>query len=144
MVDKHQPQLRAMRLPRAIHRRSVNGDVSSMPERVSQRSLAPEWVSPTEHNGTATPRAVLHVALIAPNVAEAERIKGRLRVITPPLWRGGKVYLHIIPEDQLQGSGDLDIRIRQALVDLGFADSTDVGIGPPEETTIGYPSGVTP
>lgn len=101
--------------------------------------MAPDWVSPTEGNGTDLPRAVLHIALLAPN-KEAERfLRGYVRVVKPPLW-DGKVMIHVIPINEKKN--DVDIKLAQAMIDLGLLDSKDLQIGPPDDFTIGYPSGL--
>jgi len=107
-----------------------------VPERVPQRSLAPDWVSPTEGNGSGLPRADLHIALIAGSPEDFAILK-RVRVIQPPLWPG-KIHLHILHSTEFS---DDDLLIRQTVVDLGWADARDVAIGPPASITEGYPSG---
>jgi hypothetical protein len=107
-------------------------DLPSVPEPVRPRSLAPNWSNPTEGNGTGLPRDILHIALIAPSAAAAEIYRRDARLIQPPLWKG-KVQLHIVTIDP-DKSHDIDPLVLQAMVDLGFADSTDIGL-------IGYPEG---
>lgn len=99
--------------------------------------MAPDWRSPTEDNGAATPRDTLHIALLATSSDEV-RALSKVRVITPPLWKGGKIALHVILSKDLK---EADILIRQTLVDLGLADSRDLAIGPPDQLTLGYPTG---
>ena len=99
--------------------------------------MAPDWRSPTEHNGTAVPRAELHIALIADSDKARRLLDRQVRVIKPPYW-DGEIHLHVITNP---GITDDDVFIAQAMVDLGWADSRDVKIGPPDSLTDGYPSG---
>lgn len=96
---------------------------------VPARVLAPDWSPATEDNGADTPRGELHVALLAPDAATAAAWRARARVITPPLWKGGNVRLHVVTFDPGLG----DPRLLLALVDLGLLDSKDAGL-------VGYPS----
>lgn len=98
--------------------------------------MAPNWVSPTENNGAGVPHADLHVALLA-RTPEQALLAHDLRIITPPLW-GGRVLLHIIVSHDMTVD---DLTIKQAMADLGWADSRDLDIGPPASITEGYPSG---
>jgi hypothetical protein len=100
--------------------------------RVPERAMAPDWNSPTEDNGLTTPRGELHVALLAPDADTATQWRKRARVVTPPLWKGGKVSLHVVVHD---ASKDPDASVLLAMVDLGLIDSADAGL-------IGYPSGL--
>lgn len=102
-----------------------------MPDPVPERPLAPDWRSATEGNGADQPRDTMHVALVAPDTATAEVWRRQARLIKPPLWKGGKVMLHVVVIDTTK-SKDLDPLVLQAMVDLGFADSTDLGL-------LGYP-----
>lgn len=115
----------------------------AVPEPVSQRSLAPDWVSPTQDNGVAVPPADLHIALLAPDRDTAELLRGRVRVLKPPYWEGGKVYLHVVLQDQRKSPTykDWDMTILLALADMGVMDTRDLEIGPPADLTLGYPSG---
>lgn len=115
-----------------------------VPAGIPARAVAPDWTSPTEDNGVSAPRAELHIALLVPDRATADLLRNRVRVVRPPLWHGGKIYLHIIPEDQRRRYADMDFKILQAIVDLGWLDASDLDIGPPDQTTIGYPTGVKP
>lgn len=103
--------------------------------------MAPDWRSPTEDNGTAAPRAELHIALLAPNREAMTYLRNNIRVVKPPLWHGGRIYLHVVPLDKKTHS--VDIKVAQAVVDLGWLDAKDLEIGPPEEITLGYPTGLT-
>ena len=98
---------------------------------IPARVLAPDWVPPTEDNGADTPRGELHVALVAPDAATAASWRTRARLITPPLWKGGRTQLHVVHFDLELG----DPRLLIALVDLGLIDSKDAGM-------VGYPSGL--
>jgi len=51
--------------------------------------------------------------------------------VTPPLWKGGKVTLHVVVHDPAKG----DAQVLLALIDLGLIDSADTDL-------IGYPSGI--
>ncbi len=130
MVAKQGTALRPLRLARPGDRSGNRHAVPPVPERVPEHALAPDWNSPTEGNGSATPRGELLVALLAPDAATAAIWRQRARVVTPPLWKGGKVTLHVIVSES---TGDPQILL--AMVDLGLIDSTDAGL-------IGYPSGV--
>lgn len=92
--------------------------------------MAPDWISPTEDNGVSLPRDDMHIALVAPDPETAEIWRRQARLIRPPLWKG-RVHLHIVTIDTTK-SHDLDPLVLQAMVDLGFADSADIGL-------IGYP-----
>jgi hypothetical protein len=116
---------------------SATDPVSPVSNRVPQRSLAPDWISPTEGNGAGLPRTDLHIALVTTSEDEYDYYSSKLRVAKPPLWPG-KVHLHIIMGKDTQSD---DLMIQQALVDLGWADSRDLEIGPPASVTEGYPSG---
>lgn len=141
MVDQRKPALRPMRISLPRDRGGDDGPVPAVPERVPERLMAPDWRSPTEDNGAAAPRADLHIALLAPN-REAERfLRGYIRVVKPPLWHGGKILLHVIPINEKKN--DVDIKVALAMVDLGLLDAKDLQIGPPDELTIGYPTGLT-
>ena len=102
-----------------------------MPNRMAKRPVAPDWNGPTENNGATEPRGELHIALLAPDDATAAAWRTQARVITPALWKGGKVALHVITFDQNAG----DPALLMALVDLGLLDSKDAGF-------VGYPSGL--
>lgn len=114
-----------------------------MPGLVSRRAVAPDWASPTEGNGAGCPPGDLHVALIAPDRAAAAQLR-RVRVIKPPLWRDGRVFLHVIVDTDRTRHRDVDLRVLQAVVDLGWADAADLDIGPPADLTLGYPSEDSP
>jgi hypothetical protein len=94
--------------------------------------MAPHWQGPTEHNGLHTPRAELHVALVAPDRETADLWRRLARVVTPPFWKGGKVRLYVIHAEKAK---DIDTTVALAMVDLGILDSADVGL-------VGYPSGL--
>lgn len=143
MVDQQKRRLQPLR----INRPSNSGgrpsrSVPDMPPAVPARAVAPHWGSPTEGNGSDLPRAALHIALLAPDAETANSLQRRLRIVKPPLWKGGKVHLHIIvqPPDGFP----VDPYIGQALVDLGLIDSADVGLTEPDSVTIGYPAGAKP
>ena len=131
------PEHRAMQ-PLRFKRTGDQGQphrlVSHVPEPVPPRSVAPDWNSPTEDNGVTAPRADMHIALVAPDPATAEIWRRQARLIRPPLWKG-KVFLHVVTIDKDKSKG-VDPLVLQAMVDLGFADSTDIGL-------IGYPEGHT-
>lgn len=129
-----------MRLNRPSDSSPTDRSLSPVPGPAPARPVAPDWKSPTEGNGSTTPRADLHIALVAPNPKTAHFLRDRIRIVRPPLWHGGKVYLHIIPEDQ-RSEDDIDILLAQTLADLGLADAADMHIGPPDGVTLGYPSG---
>lgn len=126
-----------MRIGGASDSRATTGGVPQLPERVPTRAMAPDWSSPTDSNGSGLARADLHIALVAGNPEEAALL-ARVKVIQPPLW-DGKVHLHVIVNEH--NFSEDDIHILQAMVDLGWADSRDVHIGPPAGLTLGYPSG---
>lgn len=129
MVSEHR-RLQPLRIDRSGNPGPTPRRVPDLPERAPARPVAPDWTSPTEGNGTAQPRATLHVALLAPDTATAALWTRQARVITPPLWKGGSVELHVVVLDGDHG----DPRLLQALIDLGLIDSTDAGF-------VGYPSG---
>lgn len=139
MASNRQRPLRPVRLAIPRRDREQHDVLSEVPDRVPQRSLAPDWSSPTEGNGLDTPRDVLHIALLARNEADAERLK-TITIIKPPLWKGGEIKVHVIVSKDMTRD---DILIRQTLVDMGWADSRDLDIGPPAERTLGYPSGAS-
>lgn len=120
-----------MQIPRSRNIIGTGRIVHRVSELISERSVAPDWTSPTEGNGVDTPRDELHIALIARNDAAAEALEA-IYVIKPPLWKGGKVELHVIRADKRSQD---NLTIRQALADLGLADSRELEILP-------YPSGV--
>lgn len=99
--------------------------------------MAPDWRSPTLDNGTTAPRGKLHIALVADTPEARTLLEQHVRVIKPPYW-DGDIHLHVITNP---GMTDDDVYILQAMVDLGWADSRDVQIGPPASLTDGYPSG---
>ena len=137
MAANQRRPLRPLQLNRTTkHLVELGSRVSKLPDRVPQRSLAPNWVSPTEGNGAGLPRTDLHIALIADSIDSA-LILERIKVVQPPLWPG-KVHLHIITGGTLTPD---DVLIEQTLADLGWADSRDLHIGPPASVTQGYPSG---
>jgi hypothetical protein len=131
MVASNGRPMRALQLPRTIHRGEPDGGVPNLPEPIPARAVAPDWSGPTEDNGLATPRGELHIALLAPDAATAATWRTRARVIIPPLWKGGKVQLHIVTQDPAMG----DAKILLAMIDLGLIDAQDAGI-------VGYPSGL--
>ena len=131
MVDRARPALRPMRLPGAVDRREPDSPVPPVPEHVPERPLAPDWRGATEDNGLDQPRGVLHVALLAPNEHVAAEWRQRARIVVPPLWKGGKVTLHVVTVDDEAPS--LNEQLLFALVDLGLLDSADAGL-------VGYPS----
>lgn len=100
--------------------------------------MAPDWVSPTEGNGSDAPRADLHIALIAPNNETAKLLRD-VRIVKPPLWKGGKIWLHILTPKKGLG---IDLSVAQAMVDLGLIDARDIDIAAPDAITEGYPSGL--
>ena len=108
------------------------------------RAVAPDWQSPTLDNGLAAPPGDLHVAIVVPDAATAALLRGNVRVVKPPLWKDGHIYLHVIVSDDRHGAAGIDIRLAQAMADLGLLDAADLGIGPPDGITQGYPSGLTP
>lgn len=128
--------LRPMRIARPRTPGVGDGDLRPVPDRVPERAMAPDWVSPTEGNGTDAPRADLHVALVAPNAEVAKQLRD-IRVIRPPLWHGGRILLHVLTAKKGLG---VDLTVAQAMVDLGLLDSKDLDIGPPDEITEGYPT----
>ena len=136
MVASKRP-LRPMRIDRPRSGGRDDGDLRPVPDPVPERAMAPEWVSPTEGNGSDAPRADLHIALVAPNKEIAGQLN-TVRVIKPPLWKGGKVYLHVLIADKAM----VDLKVAQAMVDNGLLDSRDLQIGPPDGLTAGYPSGL--
>lgn len=103
--------------------------------------MAPDWRSPTEDNGAAAPRADLHIALLAPDKEALKYLRNNIRVVKPPLWHGGRIYLHVIPLDKK--THNVDMKVALAAADLGMVDARDLEIGPPEDLTLGYPSGLT-
>ena len=110
--------------------------MSNMPKLAPARAMASNWSSPTERNGQGLPRTDLHIALIARSQAMATALAG-VQVVRPPYWPG-RVSLHVIISPDMTTD---HVMIRQAAVDLGWADSRDLLIGPPAELTLGYPSG---
>lgn len=134
MVSNSRHTLPPMRVPRTGNRSQQASDLPQLSERVPIRELAPNRRNPTEGNGTSTPREQLHIILLARNHNTANLLKNHVRVIKPPLWRGGEVLTHIVESENLSSD---DILIRQAMVDLGWADSKDLDISgyPPSETT---------
>jgi hypothetical protein len=137
MATPQRRSLPPLRINRSINPGSEPISVSQLPSGKPQRSLAPNWISPTEGNGTGLPRTDLHIALVTTSEDEYDYYSSKLRVAKPPLWPG-KVHLHIIMGKDTQSD---DLMIQQALVDLGWADSRDLEIGPPASVTEGYPSG---
>ena len=127
-----------MRLTRPRRPSDGDGDLPDVPIDVPERAMAPDWVSPTEGNGSDAPRAELHIALIAPNAEVAKQLR-TVRVVKPPLWKGGKILLHVLTPNRL----GIDLSVAQALVDLGLVDSKDVTIEAPDGIELGYPSGLT-
>lgn len=140
MATTKRPPLRPLRLIRTSSDRGRDSDLPHVPQPVPARALAPNWRSPTEDNGLSAPRADLHIALIAPDADTAKQLR-KVRVVKPPLWQGGKIFLHVITERK--GWGMDDYKIMQAVADLGWADARDLQIGPPDAVTNGYPSGST-
>ena len=132
LVASERPALRPMRVNRTGSRGGSDSSVPVMPEPVSPRPVAPDWSSPTEGNGLAQPRGKLHVALLAPDAETARVWRQRARIVTPPLWKGGKVQLHVVIHDAARQP---DAAVLLAMVDLGLIDSADAGL-------IGYPSGL--
>lgn len=114
-------------------------DLPPVLDRSAQRSLAPDWVSPTEGNGAGLPRADLHIALVVRSAEELTGLANRIKVVQPPLFNG-KVHLHFVINHDANTD---DVMVRQAMVDLGWADARDLDIGPPASITEGYPSGTT-
>ena len=141
MATRTQQPLRPLRITRPRNPGQISDALSELPEPVPTNPVAPDRHGPTEDNGLTAPRAELHIALIAPNRETAELIRGHIRIVKPPLWHGGKIYLHVITEDRRSKTIGIDARVLQAVVDLGFADARDVEIAEPDEFTIGYPSG---
>jgi hypothetical protein len=139
MDSNGRPAVRIVRRREPRDNGATVHSVLRVPERGPRRTVAPDWVSPTEDNGLAIPRDTLHVIVLAHNEAARALLANNLRVVTPPLWKGGEVQLHIVTSHNLNTD---DIRIRQTLVDLGLVDSYDVDIAVPT-TTDGYPSGDT-
>lgn len=130
MVAKQGTALRPLRIARAGNRSIPGSSLPPVPDRVPRHLVAPDWVGPTEGNGSDTPRADLHVALLAPDHTTANLWRPRARVVTPPLW-AGKVHLHVVVMDVIHG----DPEVLLAMVDLGLIDSVDAGL-------VGYPSGL--
>lgn len=117
-----------IRLPGSVVQR--DSPVLPVPEEVPARLVAPDRLGPTEGNGVAVPREVLHVALVAPDRKTAAIWRGLARVVTPPLWKGGQVQLHVITKEE---GNTVDTTVLLAMVDLGLISSKTAGI-------IGYPS----
>jgi hypothetical protein len=115
-------------------------DLPGVPQPVPASGMASDWIGPTEGNGTGLAPADLHIAILAPDRKTADSLKGRVRIIRPPLWQGGRIFLHVIPEDQRKRLKGVDMTILLAMVDLGMIDSADAEIGPPDDLTVGYPS----
>ena len=123
--------VRPLRVPRPRPGGGPGRDLPAVPGRVPEHVLAPDWSGPTEDNGATTPRGELHVALVAPDAATAAAWRRTARVITPPLWKGGRVNLHVIHIAEPLG----DPALLMAMVDLGLIDAKDAGF-------VGYPSGL--
>lgn len=132
MVANQDRPLRPLRLTRPGGRGLPDPDLRQLLDPVPARVLAPDWSPATEDNGAATPRGELHVALLAPDATTAAAWRAKARVITPPLWKGGVVRLHVITINPEQHG---DPAVLMALVDLGLIDPKDAGI-------VGYPSGL--
>lgn len=127
-----------LRLNRAGSNRSADHPVPVVLERVPERSVAPDWNSPTIDNGVAEPRGILHIALVIPDAQAFNTLAKRVYVVKPPLWKG-EVRLHAIPEPG-KNDADITLYIKLALIDLGLIDSKDVQIDR-ASIELGYPSG---
>jgi hypothetical protein len=132
MVNQREHHLRPLRINRTGNPSPNDRSMPDVPQRAPARVVAPDWQSPTEGNGLAQPRATLHVALLAPDPTTATLWQRQARIITPPLWKGGKVELHIVVVNE--ETQRADPKLLQTLTDLGLIDATDAGF-------VGYPSG---
>lgn len=141
MADSPRAPLRPLRISRGGSVGTRSDSVPGVPEPVPAGGIPPDWRGPTEGNGDGLPPADLHIALLAPDRDTAEKLRGRVRIIRPPLWKGGRIFLHVIPETQRKKYREVDMNILLAMVDLGMIDSADAEIAPPDDLTIGYPSG---
>ncbi len=131
MAASNGAPMRPLRLARTVRAGRDTEPVLPVQGQLPARVLAPDWQPPTEDNGAATPRGELLVALFAPDAATAMIWRQRARVIVPPLWKGGKVTLHVVVQEPVLG----DPEVLLALVDLGLIDAQDGGL-------VGYPSGL--
>lgn len=133
-----QRKLQPMQVNRASHYGEPDLDLLPVPQRIPVGPVAPDWRAPTEDNGLSAPRDTLHIALVVQDLDLLQLLRRNVYVIKPPLWKGGKVELHIIPGSELTKD---EITVRIAMADLGLVDSRDLEIGPPDKISSGYPSG---
>lgn len=134
MVSDSRRPLPPVRVPRTGSRNRDRSALPQLSERVPIRELAPNRVNPTEGNGTTTPRDRLHIILLARSEDTAKLLKDNVRVVRPPLWKGGEVLLHVVQSRDLTTD---NAQIQQTIVDLGWADAKDLDIigYPPSETS---------
>lgn len=126
-----------MQLNRPIRSRPRPNGLPRLPIGSPERPVASDRSSSTLDNGLATPRAELHIALLAADRETADLLRERVRVVKPPYW-DGKVHLHIIREDLRGAKANVDFAVVQAVIDLGWGKSTDFNVGPPDDTSEGY------
>jgi hypothetical protein len=140
-VAKPRAPLRPLRLTGHRSDGRPNIDLPRLPKQ-APRVVAPNRPGPTEGNGLDSPRADLHIALIVPDRKTADLLRNKVRIVRPPLWKG-KLFLHLIPQDQRHKYRDIDMTTLLALIDTGLIDAKTAEIAAPDEITIGYPSGDT-
>lgn len=129
--------MRPMRIDRPIRVQPEPDDVLPVPE--DPGTVAPDWRSPTEDNGAGLARDQLHLALVVPDRATYDLIRGRAYLVTPKTW-GGKVFLHTILETRKNKYSEMPTKLLTAMSDLGLMDSRDLGISE-VDMDLGYPTG---
>lgn len=138
MANQNKPAMRPLRLPGARSSGRQPGPLPPVPGLLPAHPVAPDWRSQTEDNGLLAPRADLHVALVAPDMATYKLLRKNVYVVTPPLWKDGRVRLHVILRPKVD-KGLIPMAVLQAMADLGFVDAKDLEISL-ADMDLGYPS----
>lgn len=141
MATLDRPALRPLRLPGAVSSGRRPRALPPVPQLAPEHELAPDWRGETEDNGVLAPRADLHIALVAPDLATAREWKKNAFLVTPPLWKDGRVHIHVILDNRKTKYGELPMKLLQAMADLGLMDAKDLEISKADMLfDLGYPS----
>lgn len=99
--------------------------------------MVADRLGPTEGPNPQPARADLHVAIVVEDVRVLDAIRKGVFVISPPLWEG-TVQLHVLHQNPRKTRQDTLYQL--AVVQLGLADPSIIGLNDGLQMDMGWPS----